>query len=100
MASLTAGLLGFNFAAPPAKPAKLSLNGLNEQLAPDAFDQNAATQLMREAALSEWLSALASDNLAKAVQEFTALSAAVAADPALPSDPKRLRKEVQKSRRA
>ena len=100
VAALTAGLLGFNFAAPPAKPAKFSVSSLNERLATDAFDQNAATQLMREAALAERLSALDSDNLAKAIQEFTALSAAVATDPALQSDPKKLRKEVQKSLRA
>ncbi|RZK62136.1 MAG: hypothetical protein EOO59_03335 [Hymenobacter sp.] len=91
--SLTAGLLGFSLAAPPAKPAAFSANGLREQLTKDTFDQSAATQLLREAALSDRLSALHSDNLPKAVQEFSDLATA------LPSDPKKLRKEVQKSLR-
>jgi hypothetical protein len=95
LTSLANGLLGFDLAARPATPAPLSVSGLNEQLTKDAFDQNAATQIMREAALTERL--LASGQLAQAVTEFTALSAA---SPALLSDPKKLRKEVQKSLRA
>ena len=91
LTALTTGLLGFSLSAPPAKPAAFSADGLKEQLTKDTFDQNAATQLIRDAALSERLSALDSDNLPKAVQEFTTLATA------LPSDPKKLRKEVQKS---
>jgi hypothetical protein len=91
LTALTTGLLGFSLSAPPVKPAAFSADGLKEQLTKDTFDQDAATQLIREAALSDRLSALNSDNLPKAVQEFSDLAKA------LPSDPKKLRKEVQKS---
>jgi hypothetical protein len=93
LASLTAGLLGFGLASPPAMPAPFSASSLKDKLANDTFDQSAATQLIQNAALAERLEA--SEQLAKAVQEFSALSAA-----ALPSDPKKMRKEVQKSLRA
>lgn len=96
LTALTAGLLGFDLASPPAKPAPFSVSSLNEKLTKDAFDQNAATQLIREAALTERL--MAGDQLAQAVKEF-ATSATAAASPALPSDSKKLRKEVQKSLR-
>jgi hypothetical protein len=96
LTSLTAGLLGFDLASPPALPAPFSVSGLNERLTKDAFDQNAATQLLREAALTERLRA--GGQLAKAVQEFSALATA-AASPTLPGDAKKLRKEVQKSLR-
>jgi hypothetical protein len=95
---LTAGWLGFSLAAPPAQPAPFSVKGINEKLSQDAFDQSAATQLLREAALSERLAA--SDQLTKAVAEFGTMSAAAATNPAFQNDPKKLRKEVQKSMRA
>ena len=98
LASLTTGLLGFNLASPPAMPAAFSVKGLTEKLAQDTFDQNAANQLLREAALTERLRA--SDELARAVTEFGTLSAAAATNPEFQSDPKKLRKEVQKSMRA
>lgn len=96
--ALTTGLLGFDVATPPATPAQFSASGLEAMLAKDAFDQNAAAQLIREAALTERL--MASDQLTKAVKEFTTLSATVAASPAPENDAKKLRKEVQKSLRA
>jgi glycerol-3-phosphate dehydrogenase len=78
-------------------PAPFSVRSLNERLTKDAFDQNAATQLLREAALTQQLRA--GDQLAKSVQEFSALVTA-AASPTLPGEAKKLRKEVQKSLRA
>lgn len=92
LTTLTAGLLGFSLSSPPAKPAPFSISSLDEKLAKDAFDQNAANQLIQDAALTERL--VAGDQLAKAVTNFTA-----AATSALPNDPKNLRKEVQKSLR-
>jgi hypothetical protein len=92
LTSLTAGLLGFDLASLPAKPAPLSVSSLDNMLAKDAFDQNAATQIIREAALTERL--MASDQLAKAVNDFNTLSTAAASSPTLQSDPKKLRKEV------
>ena len=97
LASLTTGLLGFAIASPPATPPRLSLSALDALLAKDAFDPNAATQLIRNAALTEQLRA--SDQLIKAVQYFTALGTTATAGPALLSDPKKLRKEIQKSMR-
>lgn len=97
LTALATGLLGFNLASPPARPGPLSASSLDDQLKKDAFDQTAATQLIRDAALAERLAA--GDQLPQVVQEFSALSTAVATNPALPSDPKKLRKEVQKSLR-
>jgi hypothetical protein len=92
LTSLTAGLLGFDLASLPAKPAPFSVSSLDDMLAKDAFDQNAATQIIREAALTERL--MASDQLAKAVKDFNTLSTAAASSSTLQSDPKKLRKEV------
>ncbi|RAK62067.1 hypothetical protein [Hymenobacter edaphi] len=90
--ALAAGLLGFDVASPPAMPAPLSVSGLNAQLATDVFDQNAVTQLVGEAALSEKL--LAGEQLIKAVTEFSRLSAA-AASPEPQRDPAKWKEQVQ-----
>lgn len=95
LAALTTGLLGFALASPPPVPPRLSLGALEAGLANDAFDPNAATQLVRNAALTEQLRA--SDQLLQAVQHFTALATA---GPAQPGDPQKRRKEIQKSMRA
>jgi len=92
---LTTGLLGFAIASPPANPPRLSVSTLEAMLAKDAFDPNAATQLIHDAALTEQLRA--SDQLIKAVTNFTALSTAATAGHALQSDAKKRRKEIQKS---
>ena len=97
IASLTAGILGFSLASPPAMPAPLSMSAFDDMLAKDTFDQAVAARLIQEAALTERL--VAGEKLVKAVQEFSAFVGAAAADPALQSDPKKLRKEMQKSLR-
>lgn len=97
LARFTTSLLGFELATPPATPAAFSASGLDEQLLKDAFDQNAASQLVQDAGLTERL--LASAQLIQVVKEFTALTNTAATDPALQGDPKKLRKEVQKSLR-
>jgi hypothetical protein len=89
--TLTTTLLGFEPAAPPLMPAPLSVSRLEQQLAADVFDQPAATQLVREAALSEKL--LIGAQLAQAVTDFSRLSAAPGPNPA------RWRKDVQASLR-
>lgn len=95
LTSLTTGLLGFELAAPPAAPASLSTRPLEDLLAKDAFDPNAATQLLRDAALVGRLRA--SEQLVKAVQDFNSRSTAATASLALQNDPQKLRKELQKS---
>ena len=97
LTALTTGLLGFDLASPPATPAPLSGSSIDGVLTKDAFNQNAATQLIQQAALTERL--MAFEQLAVAVKDFNTLSTAAASGPALPSDPKKLRKEVQKSLR-
>jgi valyl-tRNA synthetase len=94
--AMTTGLLGFDLASPPLMPAPLSVSRLDEQLAADVFDQTAATQLVREAALSEKLQA--GQQLIQTVAEFSRLSAAVT-NPERPQDPKKLKAEVQASLR-
>lgn len=96
LASLTNGLLGFNMASPPAKPAPFAASTLDEMLKKDTFDQAATGQFIREAALSERL--LASDQLIKAVQEFNGLAEAAAASPAAP-DVKKMMHDVRTSLR-
>ncbi|RTQ49282.1 hypothetical protein EJV47_14165 [Hymenobacter gummosus] len=90
LTSLTTELLGFALASPPAMPATPSAGAIKAQLAASTFDQAAATQLMRDAALSEKL--LAGTELMKAVQEFTALNTA---SPELQGNPRKLQSEVE-----
>jgi hypothetical protein len=78
-------------------PAPLSVGALDEMLAKDTFDQAVAARLIQEAALTERL--VAGEKLVKAVQEFNAFVGAAAADPTLQSNPKKLRKEMQKTLR-
>jgi hypothetical protein len=98
LVSLTTGLIGLNFATPPATPTSGSVKSFTEKLTQDAFDQRAANQLMQEAALAERRQA--SKELAKAVAEFATLSAAAGTNPEFQGDSKKLRKEVQKRMRA
>lgn len=93
---LAASLLGFDLASPPPMPAPFSVSSLNALLATDKFDQNAATQLVREAALTEKL--IAGEQLVKAVNEFSRVSAA-AFSPPVAGDPKKLKDDVQASLR-
>jgi len=96
LASFTASLLGFDLASPPSKPAPLSISRFHTQLATDVFDQNAANQLIQEAALNERL--MAGEQLAKAVNDFSRLSAS-AISQELQSNPKKLQQDVQASLR-
>ena len=97
LTALATDLLGYDLASPPAAPAPPSVSRLDEQLANHTFDQQAATQLIREAALAEKL--LAGDRLSKAVRDFNTLAATAAASPALPVDSKKLRNDVKASLR-
>ena len=96
LTSLTAGLLGFDLASPPPAPSVLFSSRIDGMLAKAPFDQNAATQLLQEAALADKL--LASDGLIKAVMAFKTMSSSDATKK-LQSNPKKLRKEVTASLR-
>ncbi|AII50894.1 hypothetical protein [Hymenobacter sp. APR13] len=95
LSSLTTSLLGFDLASPPAMPPPFSLTGLTAQLATHTFDQTAATQLVRDAALSDKL--VAGEQLAKAVNNFRSLS--TAAVQSSPTNSKKLKEDVQASLR-
>ena len=97
LTSLTTNLLGFGLASPPPLPPPFSVSGLNALLATNAFDQNAATQLIRDAALSDKLAA--GEQLAEAVNNFSSLSV-TAADQGPQINPKKLKEEVQASLRS
>ncbi|RYU79554.1 hypothetical protein [Hymenobacter persicinus] len=92
LTSLTTSLLGFNLASPPAVPAPFSVSALETQLATHVFDQKAATQLLQDAALTEKL--VAGDQLIKAVNDFSSLSAAAAAGGELQRNPKKVQEDV------
>lgn len=92
LTSLATGLLGFDLASPPAMPSPFSASRLNTVLVGDKFDQDAATQLLAEAALTEKLTA--GEQLMKAVNEFHRLSAS-SQEP--PSNSKKLKEDVQES---
>lgn len=91
LASLTADLLGFDLATPPA-PAPPAATTIDDLLAKPNFDQAAATQLIGETAQAEKIAA--GDKLAKAVLEFNKLAAAAPAPEAQPDATKR-RDEVK-----
>jgi hypothetical protein len=91
LTSLTADLLGFDLATPPA-PAPPSANNIDDLLAKPSFDPAAATQLIRETAQAEKIAA--GNQLAKAVLAFNQLAAA-APSPAAQADPKKRRDEVK-----
>lgn len=90
LTALTADLLGYDLATPPA-PAPPSATTIDDLLAKPSFDQAAATQLIRETAQAEKIAA--GDKLAKAVLEFNKLAATPSA--AAQSDTKKRRDEVK-----
>ncbi|MFD2718358.1 hypothetical protein ACFST9_06505 [Hymenobacter monticola] len=90
LTSLTADLLGFDLATPPA-PAPPSANTIDDLLAKPSFDQAAATQLIRETAQAEKIAA--GVQLAKAVLAFNQLAATPSAE--AQSDARKRRDEVK-----
>jgi hypothetical protein len=97
LTSLTTSLLGFDLASPPAKPASFSVSSLKAALATDKFDQPATTQLLQDAALSVKL--IASEQLIKAVKEFSLVSSTSSSQEAS-SSPKKLKADIQESVRS
>jgi hypothetical protein len=95
LAGLTTELLGFSAANLPSLPAPFSASLLQEMLSRDAFEQTAATQLIREATLAD--KRLEGEQLAQAVRDFTEVVAKVATAPAAPQDQKQQRNELKKS---
>lgn len=97
LTTLTTGLLGFDLASPPTKPASFSVSSLKTALATDKFDQQATTKLLQDAALTVKL--IASEQLIKAVNEFSRVSNASASQEAA-SNPKKVKADIQESVRS
>jgi len=97
LAGLTTELLGFSAPELPSPPAPFSASPLQEMLASGKFEQTAAAQLIREAALAD--KRLEGEPLAQAIKNFTEVGARGGAAPATPQDQKQQRDEVKKSLR-